>query len=587
MKFEQLGPYRIVRTLGRGGMGTVYEGVHDASGERAAVKVLSAALAQEPGFRDRFEVEIETLRKLRHPNIVELRGFGRLDDLLYYVMELVEGTSLEEHLRQDRVFDWREVVPMVIDTCRGLRHAHDRGVIHRDIKPANLLLDPEGRIKLSDFGIAKLFGNAPVTAEGNLVGTAEYMSPEQTDGGPVTPRTDLYSLGGVVYALLAGHPPFIAKTLPEMLQMQRFDIPDPLGQHVKDLPEELAAIVGQLLEKDPASRIPSPLALIRRLEAMQEALSVVPETVTADPSEMLSADPSEMRDEGTGEFDFSADPQGVTRSAPNLRVPVETSPGESPVEQDEPEEKQEAKPAGKFTTVDEAPIETEPAPSPPMISVQVVALSAALIFIGLTALYLMRPPTAQDLFDRIPTQSDVEIESLVEAEDDVREFLVRFPDDPRCAQLKRLEEEIELYHLERRFQRRARGLASVEGLLPIERSYLEAINLMELDPEQSMLRLQALVDLYQSGTNPASTAGKCLELARRRLAQLRREIDGYSAEYARSLKERLDEADGLRPSDPESARAMYRAVVKLYDGKPWAREAVDRARKALTEEPGS
>ncbi|NQT39008.1 MAG: serine/threonine protein kinase, partial [Planctomycetes bacterium] len=555
-----------------------------------------------PGFRERFETEIETLRKLRHPNIVELRGFGRLDELLYYVMELVDGTSLEEHLRQDRVFDWREVVPLVIDTCRGLRHAHDRGVIHRDIKPANLLLGPEGRIKLSDFGIAKLFGNAPVTAEGNLVGTAEYMSPEQTDGGPVTPRTDLYSLGGVVYALLAGRPPFIAKTLPEMLQMQRFDIPDPLGEHVKDLPEELAAIVGQLLEKDPGLRIPSPLALIRRLEAMQEALSVVPETVTADPSEMLPADPSEMlsadpsemlsgdasemRDEGTGEFDFSADPQGVTRSAPDLRVPVESSPGESPVEQDEPEEEQEAEPASKFTTVDEAPIETEPAPRAPIISVQVIALSAALLFIGLTALYLMQPPTAQSLFDRIPTQSDVEVESLVEAEDDVREFLVRFPDDPRCAQLKRLEEEIELYHLERRFQRRARGLASVEGLLPIERSYLEAINLVELDPEQSMLRLQALVDLYQSGTNPASTAGKCLKLANRRLAQLRREIDGHSAEYAHSLKERLDEADGLRPSDPESARAMYRAVVKLYDGKPWAQEAVERARKALAEEPG-
>ena len=135
------------------------------------------ALAQEEGFRIRFEAEIETLRKLNHPNIVRLFGFGQQEGHLFYAMELVDGNSLEEELRRGRSFDWREVTRMGIDICRALRHAHDRGVIHRDIKPGNLLLAADGRLKLSDFGIARLFGYSRLTTAGNVVGTAEYMAP--------------------------------------------------------------------------------------------------------------------------------------------------------------------------------------------------------------------------------------------------------------------------------------------------------------------------------------------------------------------------------------------------------------------------
>ena len=159
MQIERLGPYQIVGKLGRGGMGTVYEAVNLETGEPAAVKLLSAALAEEEGFRGRFEAEIETLRKLNHPNIVKLFGFGEEDARLFYAMELIDGNSLEEELGRGRRFDWREVVRMVIEICRALRHAHDRGVIHRDIKPGNLLLASNGQVKLSDFGIARLFGN--------------------------------------------------------------------------------------------------------------------------------------------------------------------------------------------------------------------------------------------------------------------------------------------------------------------------------------------------------------------------------------------------------------------------------------------
>jgi len=144
MKIERLGPYRIVRELGRGGMGTVYEALNLQTDEPAAVKLLSAAMAREEGFREWFEAEIETLRKLNHPNIVRLFGFGEQDEHLFYAMELVHGRSLEQELKRGRPFNWPEVTRIGIETCRALRHAHDRGVIHRDIKPANLLLDADG-----------------------------------------------------------------------------------------------------------------------------------------------------------------------------------------------------------------------------------------------------------------------------------------------------------------------------------------------------------------------------------------------------------------------------------------------------------
>src|SRR5215469_8738154 len=166
VQLERLGPYTIGRKLGRGGMGTVYAAVNAETGEPAAVKVLSAALAQEEGFRERFEAEIESLKKLHHPNIVQLFGYGEQDGHHFYGMELVRGRSLEEELLAGRTFDWREVTELAIQVCRALKHAHDRGVIHRDIKPANLLLADDGTLKLSDFGIAKLFGNTGLTADG-------------------------------------------------------------------------------------------------------------------------------------------------------------------------------------------------------------------------------------------------------------------------------------------------------------------------------------------------------------------------------------------------------------------------------------
>ena len=137
MQYEQLGPYRLGKKLGQGGMGSVFEGVDTESGQPAAIKVLAPALATDEGFRIRFEAEIESLKKLRHPNIVRLYGYGEEAGTLFYAMELVQGISLEDELRDGRRFNWREVTRLAIHVCRALKHAHDHGIIHRDIKPAN------------------------------------------------------------------------------------------------------------------------------------------------------------------------------------------------------------------------------------------------------------------------------------------------------------------------------------------------------------------------------------------------------------------------------------------------------------------
>jgi serine/threonine-protein kinase len=286
----QLGPYTIQSRLGRGGMGAVYEAVDTTSGKTVAVKVLASHLADDPGLRKRFEAEIDALKNLRHPGIVRLIAFGEQDDQPFFAMELVRGKSLEQILRTGRRFTWRETVAAAIEITRALKAAHDQGIVHRDLKPANLLLpdtpprapaNPPGSadtaaaggdrvtVKLADFGIAKLFGGAGHTALGHVVGTAEYMAPEQAAGRPVDHRVDLYALGLVMYAMLTGGPPFRGTQLTEVIDKQRRAIPPRVKSLVADVPAELDELIARLLSKDPAQRPASGLALGRLLSAIE------------------------------------------------------------------------------------------------------------------------------------------------------------------------------------------------------------------------------------------------------------------------------------------------------------------------------
>jgi serine/threonine-protein kinase len=266
---DRLGKWMVYKELGRGGMGRVYLGQEELSGRTAALKVLAAELAQDVGFLQRFQREIESLRQLDHPNIVHFYESGYEDGLYFYAMEYVEGQSLDLLLKKERRLPWREVLDIGLHVCAALKHAHDHGIIHRDLKPANLLRTASGTVKLTDFGIAKVFAGDHLTATGGVVGTAEYLSPEQAAGKPVSKRSDLYSLGTVLYTLLTGRPPFTGDTFLELLHKHRYGQFDPPRKIQPDVPYELDEIVCQLLEKEPEKRPADGLVLGRQLEALQ------------------------------------------------------------------------------------------------------------------------------------------------------------------------------------------------------------------------------------------------------------------------------------------------------------------------------
>jgi serine/threonine-protein kinase len=284
MNPTQLGPYKIGQRLGRGGMGAVYEAVDTTSGRKVAVKVLASHLADDAGLRRRFESEIDALKNLRHPGIVRLIAFGEQDEQPYFAMELVRGRSLEQLLRDGRRFTWRETISKATEITKALKVAHDVGIVHRDLKPANLLIadvtetptsGPQALIgdaitvKLADFGIAKLFGGQSHTALGHVVGTAEYMAPEQAMGKPLDHRADLYALGLVMYAMLTGAPPFRGGQLTEIIDKQRRMVPPRVSTLVAAVPPELDELIARLLSKDPAQRPASALALGRLLAAIE------------------------------------------------------------------------------------------------------------------------------------------------------------------------------------------------------------------------------------------------------------------------------------------------------------------------------
>ncbi|MEI6037091.1 MAG: serine/threonine-protein kinase [Planctomycetota bacterium] len=286
MQPTHIGPYTVLSRLGRGGMGAVYEATDRHTGETVAVKVLASHLADEHGLQKRFRDEIETLKSLRHPGIVQLLAFGEDDGQPYFAMELVRGKSLEHILRSGRRFTPHETIAMALEITRALKVAHDHGVVHRDLKPANLLIADNvavapvtgatvepvinhvNHVKLADFGIAKLFSGNGHTAHGNIVGTAEYMAPEQAAGKPVDHRADLYALGLVMFAMLSGRPPFHGRQVTDVIEKQRREPPPRVASLVPNIPPELDELINRLLSKDPAARPVSALALSRMLMAV-------------------------------------------------------------------------------------------------------------------------------------------------------------------------------------------------------------------------------------------------------------------------------------------------------------------------------
>ncbi|MGE5193693.1 MAG: serine/threonine protein kinase, partial [Deltaproteobacteria bacterium] len=265
---ERIGPYQLLEKLGSGGMGTVYLGKHAETGRLVALKLLTASLARESGFVERFDREINALRKLKNPHIVELFDAGQEGDNYYYAMEYVAGETLLHLMQREKRLPWRQAVEFAVQICQALKAAHDAGIIHRDLKPSNLLVTPEGVIKLTDFGVAQVFASDRLTVTGGIIGTAEYMSPEQAQGKRAGKQSDLYSLGAVLYAMVTGRTPFSGRTAVEVIQKHKFGLFDRPKLYVPDLPARVDDTICRLLEKEPEKRFPDALVLLRHLEQM-------------------------------------------------------------------------------------------------------------------------------------------------------------------------------------------------------------------------------------------------------------------------------------------------------------------------------
>jgi serine/threonine-protein kinase len=265
---EKIGSYEIVERIGAGGMGTVYLARHATTGQLAAVKVLTPALAQDAEFVERFGREVGVLTQLENPHIVRVYESGAEAGQYYYAMEYIPGETLMSLLRRERRLPWQQAIEISVQICQALKAAHDAGVIHRDLKPSNLLITQEGKVVLTDFGVAQVFAGSRLTVTGGVVGTAEYMSPEQGQGRRVTRQSDLYSLGAVLYTMVAGRPPFTGSTVVEVIQKHNYALFDRPGLYADGLPARVEEAICRLLEKDPARRFPDAFVLLRHLQKL-------------------------------------------------------------------------------------------------------------------------------------------------------------------------------------------------------------------------------------------------------------------------------------------------------------------------------
>jgi eukaryotic-like serine/threonine-protein kinase len=629
----RLGPYTIRGQLGRGGMGTVYEAV-DPSGTAVAVKTLRAHLGDIAGVRRRFESEIEALKELRHPRIVRLLAFGEEEGRPFFAMELVRGHSLEELLKAGRRFTWEETVATALEITRALKAAHDRGIVHRDLKPANLLFPdaegPDDGVKLADFGIARLFGDSRQTQAGTVVGTAEYMAPEQAAGEPVDQRVDLYALGLVMYAMLVGRPPFRGPDLADVLRRQQRETPPRVSSFVPEVPPSLDTLIEKMLSKKPGDRPGSALAVGRLLTAIGADSHATPLTeqnapgVTFTTHGVHSTRPFNRE---SCESDTGVDLLAATVGAGSNAVPIgETkdsgdlqersavdrappTPSTAGADQSLVHRRTESferspgddRPTGnRFTTIEDLQRQAQnDAERAARREAVFRGGLAAILFAGVLAggYALLRPATADQLHARILAVADDPAADLRDAQPLIDLFLARFPEDPRADAIRSLDRSLAIDALERRARRRPRSDAT---LSPLERDYRAAMAREEDSPLACLAALEAILAIHDPAPEPTPTASLdaadapdlWLALVRRQIERVdpiaARERAEDLARVSATLAEAANLAETATTSPPAERQdllarreALLEGLIEIYGSRPHAAEAVAEAQQVL------
>ena len=252
---SMVGSYKVTDMIGEGGMGAVFRGIDVMLEREVAIKVLRPELSRQPDLVERFRSEAVTLAKLNHQNIATLYSFLRQGDDFFMVMEFVRGETLDSCLRRTGAMPVQYATQLFCHSLEGIEHAHQMGVVHRDIKPANMMITPNGSIKVMDFGIARMLGASRMTRAGHLVGTIEYMSPEQVRGEETDARSDIYSLGMLLYEMLTGLLPFAGKSEYDLMRAQIEEAPRPPTQLAPHIPLAIEQAIMRALAKRPEARI--------------------------------------------------------------------------------------------------------------------------------------------------------------------------------------------------------------------------------------------------------------------------------------------------------------------------------------------
>ncbi|MAX26892.1 MAG: hypothetical protein CMJ19_20555 [Phycisphaeraceae bacterium] len=625
----KLGPYDITRKIGEGGMGAVYLGVHSEDGREAAIKLLPEELAKRPGFRERFEAEIESLRKLEHPNIVQLYGYGEELNQLFYVMEYVPGRNLQEELDSGRQFAWTRVVNMGIGLAEALRHAHLHGIIHRDIKPANIMALDDGTPKLTDFGIARLYGVEGLTMAGGPLGTAHYMAPEQaSSNNKITEHADIYALGATFYTLLAGRPPFQAQSMLQILDMHKRQAPLPVNQVAPDVPEELSVVISTMLAKKPEDRVASATMLIKSLKAVRDAVAFRENTVKPASSkptqpmgqqdirtqilgstdkdsptirlnddQTLAGDVDPDRTLATSlPVDQTDDPDATLVSSDSTAISLQTQ-GDTRIVTDEEEyelaqQDQPAEtPSSMFITAEQArqmdrDREAQEARSQPRT---IPILSIVLFLVGIIASGLIwhwsRPLDKVELLQRINKLAD---SSDAYEQSVLLDYIEQYQalagqDDPNLAELAQLKNDLDVQDLERKLRQRARyRLNNSSSLSMIEQVLLDAIHLIPDDPQLAMDRLTALQTLYADPSIKRSKQEqRLLDVADLLKERAQQTLLSYQTTRLKAIDQQLERATQFLQTNPTRSMQVAQAVITLYAEHAWAQERIELAHSLL------
>ena len=286
---QMLGPYRIINQIGKGGMATVYKAYQPSVDRYVAVKVLPSQLAESKEFATRFQQEARIIAKLEHPHILPVFDYGESDGVSYFVMRYMDAGTLKEKMIEGRPLPLSDIDRLFTQLAEALSYAHSRGIIHRDLKPANVLIDSHGNVFLTDFGIAKLLESASprLTQTDAIMGTPAYISPEQAQGHPVDQRSDIYSLGIILYEMVTGSVPFTAET-PLAVLFKHISDPLPPPSLVKpDIPPVIEQVLLKALAKDPRDRFATAAEFVAAWERAlrdKEAVQRPHEVLTVPPA---------------------------------------------------------------------------------------------------------------------------------------------------------------------------------------------------------------------------------------------------------------------------------------------------------------